>query len=125
MHCVRGGGLADLLHGRQQQADQDGDDGDHHQQLDQRERFPDPVMLPMSPSLQFDLVVAVIQRHTKSKDGARADLSRVGRIFSLRCELCFEECRGAERCSRIGEARKEMNRQDAKNAKRGADALHS
>jgi hypothetical protein len=31
------GGLADFLHGGQQQADQDGDDGDHHQQLDQRE----------------------------------------------------------------------------------------
>ena len=32
-----GGGLAHLLHGRQQQADQDGDDRDHHQQFDQRE----------------------------------------------------------------------------------------
>src|SRR5439155_24041660 len=32
-----GRGLADLLHGRQQQADQDGDDRDHHQQLDQGE----------------------------------------------------------------------------------------
>ena len=30
--------LADLLHGRQQEADQDGDDGNHHQQLDERER---------------------------------------------------------------------------------------
>jgi hypothetical protein len=32
-----GGGLADLLDGGQEQADEDGDDGDHHQQLDQRE----------------------------------------------------------------------------------------
>ena len=32
-----GGGFADLLHGRQEQADEDGDDGDHHQQLDQGE----------------------------------------------------------------------------------------
>src|SRR5581483_6252773 len=32
-----GGGLADLLDGGQQQADQDRDDRDHHQQLDQRE----------------------------------------------------------------------------------------
>jgi len=31
------GGLADLLNGGQEQADQDGDDGDHHQQLDQGE----------------------------------------------------------------------------------------
>jgi len=31
------GGLADLLDGGEQQADEDGDDGDHHQQLDQRE----------------------------------------------------------------------------------------
>ena len=31
------GRLADLLDGGQQQADEDGDDGDHHQQLDQRE----------------------------------------------------------------------------------------
>ena len=31
------GCLADLLHRRQQEADQDGDDGDDHQQLDQRE----------------------------------------------------------------------------------------
>src|SRR5205823_7399357 len=30
--------LADFLHRRQEQADEDGDDGDHHQQLDQRER---------------------------------------------------------------------------------------
>ena len=32
-----GGGLADLLHGGQEQADEHRDDGDHHQQLDQRE----------------------------------------------------------------------------------------
>ena len=32
-----GGGLADLLHGGQQHADEHGDDGEHHQQLDQRE----------------------------------------------------------------------------------------
>ena len=31
------GGLARRLHGGQEQADQDGDDGDHHQQFDQRE----------------------------------------------------------------------------------------
>src|SRR5262249_28169659 len=31
------GRLADLLHGRQQQADENGDDGNHDQQLDQRE----------------------------------------------------------------------------------------
>jgi hypothetical protein len=35
-----GGRLADLLHGRQQQSDEDGDDGDHHQQLDEGERTP-------------------------------------------------------------------------------------
>jgi hypothetical protein len=32
-----GGGLADFLHGGQQQANQDRNDRDHHQQLDQRE----------------------------------------------------------------------------------------
>jgi len=32
-----GGGLAHLLDGRQQQADQDGDDRDHHQKFDQGE----------------------------------------------------------------------------------------
>jgi hypothetical protein len=32
------GRLANLLHGGEQQADQDGNDGDDHQQLDQRER---------------------------------------------------------------------------------------
>jgi len=32
-----GGGLADLLDGGEEQPDQDGDDRDHHQQLDQRE----------------------------------------------------------------------------------------
>src|SRR5262249_51873799 len=31
------GGLANLLDGGQEQADEDGDDGYHHQQLDQRE----------------------------------------------------------------------------------------
>src|SRR5262249_38155833 len=31
------GRLADLLHRRNQQRDQDGDDGDHHEQLDERE----------------------------------------------------------------------------------------
>ena len=30
------GGFADLLHGREQEADQDGDDGDHDQQFDER-----------------------------------------------------------------------------------------
>jgi hypothetical protein len=32
-----GGGFADLLHGGEEQSDQDGDDGDHDQQLNQRE----------------------------------------------------------------------------------------
>src|SRR5262249_38853098 len=36
----RGRRLADLLHGRQQQADKDRDDGDHHQQLDEGEGTP-------------------------------------------------------------------------------------
>src|SRR5262249_31109681 len=36
------GGLADLLDGGEQEADEDGDDGDHHQQLDQRERAARP-----------------------------------------------------------------------------------
>jgi len=31
------GGLAGRLHRREEQGDQDGDDGDHHQKLDQRE----------------------------------------------------------------------------------------
>src|SRR4029077_19772981 len=34
------GRLAHLLHGRKEQADQDGDDGDHHQQLHHREGRP-------------------------------------------------------------------------------------
>src|SRR5262249_8829764 len=34
------GGLAHLLDGGHQQADEDGNDGDHHQQLDQRETGP-------------------------------------------------------------------------------------
>jgi len=34
------GGFADLLHGRQQQADEDGDDGNHDKQLDQGEATP-------------------------------------------------------------------------------------
>src|SRR5579875_657223 len=33
-------GFADLLYSRQEQSDQDGDDGDHHQQLNQREAEP-------------------------------------------------------------------------------------
>jgi hypothetical protein len=33
-----GGGLAHLLHGGEQEPDQDGNDGDHHQQFDERER---------------------------------------------------------------------------------------
>ena len=37
-----GGGLADLLHGRQEQADQDGDDRNDYQQFDQRERATAP-----------------------------------------------------------------------------------
>src|SRR5437870_1273991 len=40
-HALRARGrLTHLLHGRQEQADQDGDDGDDHQQLDQREATP-------------------------------------------------------------------------------------
>src|SRR5262249_33254442 len=33
---------ADLLYGGEEQSDEDGDDGDHHQQLDQREAAPRP-----------------------------------------------------------------------------------
>jgi len=36
LHAV--GGFADLLHGRQQQADEAGTDGDHDLPFDQRER---------------------------------------------------------------------------------------
>src|SRR5260370_38833 len=39
-HAV--GGLAHFLHGRQEQPNQDGNDGDHHQQLDQGEAFARP-----------------------------------------------------------------------------------
>jgi hypothetical protein len=38
LHAV--GRLAHLLHGGQEQADQDGDDGNHHQQLDQGKSRP-------------------------------------------------------------------------------------
>jgi hypothetical protein len=38
-----GGGRANLLDGRQEEAGEDGDDRDHHQQLDQRERLPNRV----------------------------------------------------------------------------------
>src|SRR5262249_36988212 len=38
------GGLADLLDRRQEQPDEDGNDGDDHQQLDQRERGPPDVV---------------------------------------------------------------------------------
>jgi hypothetical protein len=45
------GRLADPLDGGQQQRDQDADDGDHHEQLDQREATPVPgihgLFLPM------------------------------------------------------------------------------
>src|SRR6185437_6193963 len=47
-----GGRFADLLHGRQEQADQDGDDGDYHQQLDQRNR-------------RTQMVVAAIHEHLR------------------------------------------------------------
>ena len=37
------GGLARRLYGREQERDQHGDDGDHHQKLDQGERGPNEV----------------------------------------------------------------------------------
>src|SRR5207237_5053300 len=37
-----GGGLADLLHRRHQQADENGDDGDDHEEFDQRKTGPGP-----------------------------------------------------------------------------------
>jgi hypothetical protein len=33
-----GGGVADFLHGGQQEADEHGDDGNHDEEFDQRER---------------------------------------------------------------------------------------
>jgi hypothetical protein len=45
------GSLADFLHGGQEQADEDGDDGDHHQQLDQR----DPRQRPNTRRNNMDL----------------------------------------------------------------------
>ncbi len=44
LHPVRG--FTDLLHGRQQQADKNGDDGNHDQQLDEGEALPHPPDLP-------------------------------------------------------------------------------
>jgi len=44
-----GRGFADLLDSRQEQADENGDDRDHHQQLDQRE----PAREPESSSSQL------------------------------------------------------------------------
>ena len=38
MHFARAARLSDLLHRREQQADQDRDDRDHHEQFDQAER---------------------------------------------------------------------------------------
>jgi hypothetical protein len=38
-------GLAHLLHGREQQADEDRDEGDHHQQFDEREPAPRTVRM--------------------------------------------------------------------------------
>jgi hypothetical protein len=35
-----GGGIADFLYRRQEQANQNGNDGDHHEQFDQREATP-------------------------------------------------------------------------------------
>src|SRR5262249_27078496 len=40
------GGLADLLDGREQEADQDRDDGNHDQQLDERERSSARLSIP-------------------------------------------------------------------------------
>jgi hypothetical protein len=40
LHPVRR--LAHFLHGGHQEANQDGDDGDHHQQLNEREPIPGP-----------------------------------------------------------------------------------
>jgi len=62
-----GGGFADFLHGRQQQADQDGDDGDHHQQLDQREREP-TVGNPSHDELTLE------RRMTKARHSSRRRL---------------------------------------------------
>src|SRR5262249_19160102 len=47
------GSLADLLHGRQQQTHEGADDGNHHQQLNQREGVSHALRHGWSPSVQL------------------------------------------------------------------------
>src|SRR6516225_128005 len=56
LHAV--GGFANLLHGGQQQAYQDGNDGNHHQQLDQGEA-------PARPPTWSEIML----RHTRDSRG--------------------------------------------------------
>jgi hypothetical protein len=47
------GGFSDLLHGRDQEPNQDGDDGNHHEQLNQGETLPAAGTQPRS-NLEHD-----------------------------------------------------------------------
>jgi hypothetical protein len=55
-----GRGLAHLLDGWQEQADQDGDDGDHHQQLDQGEARAVWLRIHVGPSFQAKMSLTTL-----------------------------------------------------------------
>src|SRR5207245_2759123 len=71
--------FADLLDGRQQQADQDGDDRDDHQQLDQREAAPflRTELRHEKPSFQGVKVMNDVRRLAESSQWSWANPSLV------------------------------------------------
>jgi hypothetical protein len=73
-----GGRFADLLDGRQEQADQDGDDRDDHQQFDQRERR------SRSPGRRDELRHEMAPREN---DGWLAKANRIFTIFKCGCRV--------------------------------------
>src|SRR5438105_3750202 len=58
------GRFAYLLHRRQKQADQDGNDGDHHQQLDQGKSVPPFVPAPAHDNLLVNKISTKKNRET-------------------------------------------------------------
>ena len=93
---VPGGGLADLLHGRQQQPDQDGDDGDDHQQFDQRETMsgaaaggmlPSRWVLIPNPDMENPIMTASLPAHNWS---VGIDLHKDTMTVCTYCRCCGE-----------------------------------
>src|SRR5262249_12527580 len=86
------GGFTHLLYGREQEADQHGDDRDHHQKLDQRE----PQPLPPSTGVTHSNLLS-----QRGMQGGTFDRRRATTSHSVAADIPSHWINGARHCQAI------------------------